>query len=546
METVTKFFGNERNYFIVIFLAVTYLAFVGLTNNCLWNDEAWVGSLAKNFLRTGVTGYDERNMLDPHDFALNNNLEVINPPFEHLITAASFKLFGISTFSARLPYVLFGLGSVIAFWFLLRIEFESKVVRYYALASMAFSYSFLLNIRQCRYYAVAVFCSILAYYLYKKIIHGGGILYALIFTAVLLFFFNTHYLTGGVFILGLATVHLIFYRNVNKKTWALFAGSALLFLCVTAPHAISAQIWHRPESTGNEVPFVSRLILILYNFRELDLINYLPFCFIAVYLLMYFYFRKKNYFPSVSIQWLVFMVAYTVFLSFFSIQSMKWAGLLGNLADIRYLVVLIPFSAGFVAVVFYMVERGLGRGIAFLALVVFLCTNVFACNMAYPQFRFLFPAYLYEIHTNYTTSFESVIEYLRSHAAQDDIVVAEPVYKNQPINFYLGDKLRIGSLVKRDTHLPLEKLRQVKAFQFMDEYYPNWVIGFGTTSSCMEILNYFSRDKYTYQLQDRLNVYNTDMTRPELPWHSFKEPVILDSVNNNVYVFHRIDKPAGQ
>src|SRR5262249_16061728 len=82
------------------------------------------------------------------------------------VAAASFKLLGASTFAARLPFALLGLLSVPSMYLLARRVFNDWTSAHLAAASLLFSGPFLLHVRQCRYYSLAVFASIWILYFF--------------------------------------------------------------------------------------------------------------------------------------------------------------------------------------------------------------------------------------------------------------------------------------------------------------------------------------------------------------------------------------------
>lgn len=86
---------------VTVFVLITdgYLSLTGLDNAYFWDDEAFVGIMAKNFLNTGaLTAWDGRNVAAYVDgYELTSDLISINPPLDNLVTAASFWILGVST-----------------------------------------------------------------------------------------------------------------------------------------------------------------------------------------------------------------------------------------------------------------------------------------------------------------------------------------------------------------------------------------------------------------------------------------------------------------
>ena len=77
-----------------------YLAFSGLDYNYFWDDEADTALFARNLLRFGkLTAWDGHNLIAHRNGSeLNDKLITTWPPFQYLVTAVSFFIFGESTY----------------------------------------------------------------------------------------------------------------------------------------------------------------------------------------------------------------------------------------------------------------------------------------------------------------------------------------------------------------------------------------------------------------------------------------------------------------
>ncbi|KKK50595.1 hypothetical protein LCGC14_3123450, partial [marine sediment metagenome] len=228
---------------VLILVASSYLALTGLDSTYFWDDEARTAINAKNFLASGqLTGWDGRNLIAYKNGALlDRELKVINPALDNLVTALSFRVFGVSTWAARFPFAIAGLTTLLVFALILREEFGTESWLWvYALGSLALSVAFLLFIRQCRYYALALMFSSLAYYAYRKCLATRHLLWFIIvgISSILLFFSN--YLVGGAFLVSLAILHLVFpLRDFSVKDWGKMAMAVGMFASITVPYAIN-------------------------------------------------------------------------------------------------------------------------------------------------------------------------------------------------------------------------------------------------------------------------------------------------------------------
>lgn len=548
---------HEYGIFFLLFCIVTYLAFKGLDYNCFWDDEAHVAFIAKNYLKTGhLTAWDGRNLMTfENGRLLDKNLETINPPFEYLLCAYSFKLFGTTTWAGRFPFVILGLLSLIVFFLILKEE--SFACRWYSLSLMAFSYSYLLNIRQCRYYSLVLLFSLLSYYTYKRCLVSQKPSNLILFLLSLFLFFESHYLICGVFTGALVVNHLLFHRHAfdaqaRKKTLIVGGIFGLWVLIRIFGFNILERpdIRHTHDSFGGYV--ISRFVNLIYYFRDLDDIGYIPGFFVVCLILLAILYRKDPIFPKHLFEWVCFICLSVLFLSLFTPQLIEWQGIRKNQSVVRYLVALIPFAACFTGALLAIIHKKVGAILAVSLCIITLSTNLFSFRMSTGVFRWLLPHYIKEIHRNYLTPYEAAISYLRTHTGYNDTVYAISDYMNLPLLFYLGDKLKIGGSLGEDTKLPKEVLDTLNAPIFFARYFPQMIIAFGLRKETDIRMNFLCRDKYTYLCDstyefpytERIEVFCLDYTRPELTHHNFGPVEQFNTAVDAIYIFKRWEKPV--
>jgi hypothetical protein len=297
--------------------------------------------------------------------------------------------------------------------------------------------------------------------------------------------------------------------------------------------------------------FGTRLMLLFWYFRDLDMAGYLPLLLIipiGSFLIFMRLKHKKTYLPRIYQEYVLVTLGYMLIVGLASPQAVSVKGVFEGLADIRYAVVVLPFAAVVVAGCLVILHKAYGAVAAGIITALLIATNIFSLNIAYNKFRWLLPAYIYEIHNDYTTSYEAAIDYLKTNAAQDDTVYAVPEFATTPMLFYLGDKLIIGGTRRKGTFDIQPSLAQLNYPVCVEDYYPQWIVSFAMNKQRQQIINFFARDRYAYTAQARLDVFWRDMTRPELPWHSFTKPKIVPNSNVGVFIFRRIEKnpPAKQ
>jgi 4-amino-4-deoxy-L-arabinose transferase-like glycosyltransferase len=551
MQLKTRLNGRMKWLLLVIpvLIACSYLSLKHLDNTYFWDDEALVGIIANNFLNTGsFTGWDGRNLFTYRNgILLDAQLRIINPPLEYLVTAGSFWLFGVSTWAGRLPFVVAGLLSVVVFALLLRHTWKKEVWLWgYTLGGLALSPALVLNIRQCRYYALALLFSLCTFAVYRLCLQtkrwrdftAFGIFAALLF--------YSNYLLGIPFLLALGMIHLIFHRRAwSAMAWKKMALTMALFCLATVPYAFFYRIWERPDSPTAEVWYLRKLTLLLWNLRDVNLIGYFPW--LVAGGLTYVYLRDRKQHPTIirtAGEWLIFSMGFLVFLALFSPQQTKIPGI----ADVRYLIPVLPFLTGLTGICLWGIHQRMPI-VAVLLFVVSLSTNILTLTPFNREFRWLLPAYLKEIHQDYPTANREVARFLQRNTQQDELILTFPLHTNYPIMFYTGDKLLFCCTLDNNTRLPRERLAQLHAPLFIAQHRPDWFVAFGYSPMTVQLLAFFSQSHQDdgshhgqehYRLVEILDVYWDDTNRPELPWHSFGAKTDFDRRSEAVYVFKRV------
>jgi hypothetical protein len=153
------------------------------------------------------------------------------------------------------------------------------------------------------------------------------------------------------------------------------------------------------------------------------------------------------------------------------------------------------------------------------------------------------PGFVYEIHHNYSTPYDTVVSYLSENAKKDEIVYSLPEYTQNVLHFYLGDSLIMGSRLKTGfSKLPVEKVIKAGYPPYIEDYYPDWIVAFSLSDDHAGYLNLFSRGQYVYVMQKEIGVYWQDRTRPELPMHSFIPFPVPPNPNAGILIFRRMNK----
>ena len=210
------------------------LAFL-LTNlgtDYLWADEGDTAVLASTILKFGVPkAWDGVTFTDSDLGARENeNLVMVATPWtQYYVAAASFLMFGESTFAARLPFALAGLFTVlIGFRLIERLTKDWRAALCGALL-LLFSVQFLLYAREARYYALSMLftCWLVSIFFRLKSLKS-----AILFFVVAVLLFHTHPL-GSAILIGLAALTLVYPPFFAQRRW--FWLAAIPILAFTVP-----------------------------------------------------------------------------------------------------------------------------------------------------------------------------------------------------------------------------------------------------------------------------------------------------------------------
>jgi len=173
---------------ILLLVVSAYLLLYNLGGQYLWQDEAETGLISQTILEHGIPkGFDGTNYLTQLEGKIltEDKTYRFHGWLQFYLQSIFFMLFGVSSFTARLPFALVSIGTVfMAYYTARRLWGDNQSALISALA-LVLSVSFLLLARQSRYYALAMFFMVYAlwaffYFLENKRFAGIHIAVALI------------------------------------------------------------------------------------------------------------------------------------------------------------------------------------------------------------------------------------------------------------------------------------------------------------------------------------------------------------------------------
>lgn len=418
-----------KNYFplITILFVAAILLFANLGNQFLWQDEAETAVLAQNVLKYGYPrAFDGTNLVNPTirtgygpDFGWR-----YHPWGQFYITAFSFKTLGIGTFRARLPFALIGFFNLILLYVFAFRATKNRFIANAATLLVSLSVPYLLLMRQCRYYAPAVFLVLCILIFYLKFVSSRS-KSSLIFFAISLAALG--HTVHGMYIplLGAVLLHY-FVFCFDKKTWPKILIASFASMLAIAP-------WFVYSNSGTHVAVITMERIwknLEFQIRMINKYIIPVFFFLGLYGFRVALRRKWKVVLTSQEKSALKIIGAVVVLSmsvFLFVQERNF----------RYLIYFVPLLAIVQAMILLRLARfNRYLFISFLALSLFTnCFNMFRIDCYLPK-------YLYEITHDYDGPIEGIVKFLwsRSEYLKKDETV-KIVYGDLPVMFYTDFKV---------------------------------------------------------------------------------------------------------
>jgi hypothetical protein len=542
---------------LIILLLVGYLGFMGLGHVYFWDDESLVGITAKSFLETGkFSAWDGVNLYAYRNGGMaTDDLQINTPPLDVWVCALSYKLLGVSVITSRLLFVFAGLMALLFFALILDSEFpDEDSLKIFMLLSVGFSTLFLLNIRQCRYNALAMMSSLGCFYFYLQSLKGKTAwpFIGMGLMAAILFYANSMLCAG--FLVSLGLMHLVYHRReYSAFHWKAVTIAIFGFLALTVPYAVAHRIWNRHDFDFiYRDPLVLRKIKLMFAYlRDMNLINALPWMLVAV--LGFMIWKDKKNVPELDkIQrWVFLAVVNNLMIALLSPQPTNEPGY----SDVRYLIVAYALLMGISGYILWLVYRKNNlAGCILLVLYIFttfFTVIPFAKKLKITPYdlelKWLFPSYLAEIHTPYPVGYPVVADYLLKNVKPGEMVMIWPEHATYPIRYITDKKILFGCSLNQYTHLDQDKMRKLSPRIFLEDNYPDWFVAFGRFGNASYLLGSFQREhwegensvKYGYMMVKYIDYYWDQTQRPEIYWHHFGPKQDFSQEDEGIYIYKR-------
>jgi 4-amino-4-deoxy-L-arabinose transferase-like glycosyltransferase len=330
-------------------------------------------------------------------------------------------LFGVGTFTARLPFALFGIATVFLTYHFTKYLFNDKKTALIAATLLSLSVPFLILTKQSRYYSVAIFFSLLGLYFYFNILRNKKYSFVAFLLSVT-FLFHTHYIYCPT-LLATVLIHAMIFHRDKIKTILILSASVVL---INLPWII----WFSSMKYSYELFNFSKFIdfIVVYISDIMKFVFPVFLFIIPLSIMVYNKVKKKPLFPKNKMMW-----ENIALLLLFIIVNLISLSTISPFPFFRYIAPLIP-------VVFIIMAYIIAPTLNFnMALGIVIVGTV----VLKPPFF----SYLYEITHDYDGPIEGITKFLNQNGNENDTVAV--TYGDLPLKFYTNMRV-IGGLTGED------------------------------------------------------------------------------------------------
>ncbi|OAM89069.1 hypothetical protein AW736_14825 [Termitidicoccus mucosus] len=515
------------------------MLFYNLGRYSLWGDEALTALKGTGVMETGDTTAVLKN---GNIIAWASGRELVGlkvramPPAMFYATAASFSVFGVGAWQARLPFALCGLLTVaLMLWWARRAS-----PRYLFALSLGIigNASMFLYFRNCRYYALAVLAATVVAWCYHR--WDGRKRWLAGLAAASSVLFAAHY-SMYVMVYTALFVDFIVWRRRERR---LAVGD---WLVVWLPQIIINTavflIWCPLKTpTGDSLltkSLLDRLTLWWWHLRDLNTVEYLSWPLILLAFMISAARLKKTPLPTAVPRALTAIVIMTLVLTGVTNQLTS----VTSYADVRYLLPVLPLGIALTAWAVCRLSFG------HIVLTVPLAVLVFFSNITHGGMFFKWSGarstawcYVRELLSPNPEPYRPTADWLNAHAAPGDTVyVGNGMNGCYPLMF-LAPQLRYAWQLNDRSRAAFKDLPPV---HIKGEVMPDWLVGFGPyVGQLQNDLRRYGAPGVNYHLAAKVDVFWPELYRPELFWRTFSPITSYDKNRDVVFIFKRAGEPG--
>jgi len=509
------------------------LFFIQLGAYALWDDEAMDALSARGVVETG----DVTAKLGDNIVAYRNGLLLVDmrhqgmPPLPAYLVAASFRIFGESAWSARLPFALCGLGFfALISWGALQLRL-SLVAQILLSLGLIGNVSLLLYFRNCHYYGLGIFLStVITYlYLYRLSTRSGqlGI-------AVLLGLLMTANPSWFVTLSACLFFDYIFWHRRNR----LLGVQDLLRIFLPQVAFGILMLW-RFNPLGTELggylgknSILDRLLLYYWNWRDLNSCEFIAGVVLVVAVCGLPVWRNP---------WIVrVLAALFVYISSITVLSTQIVSDT-SVADVRYMAgcILLCIVLGVMVILELTRSR---RWLAIpLGLILFGTNLLHGGPFQNVGFRSTIFAFIGELAGLPSEPYSAAAAWINDNMKKGQSLWVLPQHMMYPLLFHAPDPVYAWQLAadnKSSQFLDLDDIH------FQARSAPDYIMVFGPiVQQIVENLRSWEGQGIRYRQKETLDVFWKDLYRPELFWRRFSPVENYNKDFEAIQIFERFSPP---
>lgn len=507
-----------------------FLLFAQLGHYALWDDESLTALSAKAIQATGDTGVllDHGNIVAYRDgLSVYHFADRSTPPLSAYLCAASFDCFGVSAFTARLPFALLGLGTgaLLLLW-----ARDTPAPGCWVFAAALFgNVSLILFCRQCRYYSPAIFFSLAVVFVLWRWRPGPRTW--LVVAALSVCLFAANLMSYLALYAVLAVDYVVWRRHERPPGWR---AALLLFIPQLVLIGLIGSVWNPFHTAFGSYEKANtlwdRLTLFAWCWRDLDRCEFFSLPLVVLALVVGLRDRRG---------WLlrgcVALAIYVAAISLTSPQAIRVA----QEAEVRYLTPILPLAlalqAGALAAVFATRRTWLA-----VAAILAFGTNLFNGGPFLPWgLRSTLLSYLGELSLPQAEPYTPTAAWINAHVPENASVWVTPYYATYPLMF-AAPRATYGWQLRWPPRPGFESLPPI---DFGTRVAPDYIVAFGPSS---RLVTGLERQKsvpgFTYEMVKSIPVFWQDSYRPELYWRHFETKSDFDPATDGVFIFRKVTR----
>jgi len=428
MNELTRAIDHERAGLFALGLLAVALLLSNLGSPYLWQDEAQTALIAATIADHGIPrGTDGTNFFSQEQGVEygENQLWRWHTWLSFYLVAGSFALFGVDTATARLPFALFGVATILLTYATARSLWPDRRAAWLAATGLALCVPFLLLSRQARWYSVACFFSLLGIHAYSRLGSSRGAPRTTLFVAGTLLF-HTHYF----YCASLLATLLLHASLVDRRKLRSVLGVSLLITAVNAPWVVWLSAIRLGEGYSGRLLDWNRSLLLVRNFARRFFGEFFhPLLLVIPAAIAADRWRRGDSPWSIDSR----VAKNLLLLVIFGAVNIVALGFLAPGGYFRY---IAPLAAPALLVTGMLLAALLQRS---LLLAVAVAASWLAASPL--------PDFAYELTHEFDGPIEGIVEFLEQHAQPGDTVAI--TYGDLPLKFYTDLRI-VGGLTGED------------------------------------------------------------------------------------------------